>query len=214
MAIATEGKTAALWTNFFKSQWKNIIKNRNDRLAWGSTTNTNGLCKAHQLGELIEASYKAVYEGVLRWKKKEVEDEFRKIKTQNKNKITFIIGGANSGKTSFALELLNKAPKKVSKIYLATGEAFDEEMKEKIEHHKKERLGMDIQTLEEPWDLQKAWSEISSDSVVLLDCLTTWTTNLLFHHEKNGCPNHNPKTLSKQDLTLLVQKHLKGRNAF
>ena len=131
------------------------------------------------------------------------------MRHKTRTKITFIIGGANSGKTSFALELLNKAPKEVSKIYLATGEAFDEEMKEKIEHHKKERLGMDIQTLEEPWDLQKAWSEISSDSVVLLDCLTTWTTNLLFHHEKNGCPNHNPKTLSKQDLTLLVQKHFK-----
>ena len=98
-----------------------------------------------------------------------------------KAKITFVIGGANSGKTGFSLKLLNEHSKKV---YLATGQAFDDEMKLKIKKHKEERLGMDITTIEEPFNLKNVWKEIDKDSVVLLDCLTMWGTNV-FYSGKN-----------------------------
>ena len=84
-----------------------------------------------------------------------------------KAKITLVIGGANSGKTGFSLKLLNEHSKKV---YLATGQAFDDEMKLKIKKHKEERLGMDITTIEEPLNLKNVWKEIDKDSVVLFDC--------------------------------------------
>ena len=88
-----------------------------------------------------------------------------------------MIGGANSGKTLFSLKLLNEHSKKV---YLATGQAFDDEMKLKIENHKKERLGMNIVTIEEPRNLKNVWKEIDENTVVLLDCLTTWGSNVLY----------------------------------
>ena len=92
MAIATEGKTAAVMDSsiFSKVSGKISTGTGTDCLAVGSHQSKTPMviCGKHtKLGELIgKASYKAVYEGVLRWKKrKEVEDEFRKIKTQNKN---------------------------------------------------------------------------------------------------------------------------------
>ena len=55
----------------------------------------------------------------------------------SKGRITFILGGSRSGKSSFALECASKLPG--SKAFIATAQAFDEEMKERIERHKKER---------------------------------------------------------------------------
>jgi len=92
-------------------------------------------------------------------------------------KITFVIGGARSGKSSFAL----REAEKISgpKAYIATAQALDDEMKERIRKHKDER-GAGWDTLEEYLNVADLISEVSSKyGVIVLDCLTLWLSNLL-----------------------------------
>lgn len=90
-------------------------------------------------------------------------------------KFIFVIGGARSGKTSFALGLAASMPG--PRRYLATAEALDGEMLERIGRHKKERQG-DWVTVEEPLQIV---SKVNGEEngVVLIDCLTLWVSNLL-----------------------------------
>ncbi|MBI5633468.1 MAG: bifunctional adenosylcobinamide kinase/adenosylcobinamide-phosphate guanylyltransferase [Nitrospirae bacterium] len=93
------------------------------------------------------------------------------------SKITFVIGGARSGKSSFALNRASELPGK--KVYIATAQAFDEEMKERITKHKEER-NSDWDTIEESMNLAEVLRTASSThDVVLIDCLTLWLSNLL-----------------------------------
>ena len=107
--------------------------------------------------------------------------------------ITFIIGGARSGKSSFALNLANNCtsgkegvrggdeisstPKKA---YIATAQALDDEIKERIDKHRKERPS-EWMTFEEPLNISALIKDIQDKyDVILLDCLTLWLSNLLF----------------------------------
>lgn len=109
--------------------------------------------------------------------------------------ITFIIGGARSGKSSFALNLANNGtsakegvrrgdtvshtPKKA---YIATAQALDDEMKERIEKHKKGR-SPDWTTLEEPLNIVALIKDIQDKyDVILFDCLTLWLSNLMLNN--------------------------------
>jgi adenosylcobinamide kinase/adenosylcobinamide-phosphate guanylyltransferase len=89
---------------------------------------------------------------------------------------TFILGGARSGKSSFAEGLIEASG--MDAVYLATGRAWDDEMSARIGQHK-ERRGSSWITIEEPFDLigilQK---ECADNRAVLVDCLTLWLTNL------------------------------------
>ena len=90
--------------------------------------------------------------------------------------LTFVLGGARSGKSMFAEGLVGTAPEPV---YLATAEALDDEMSEKIQLHR-ERRGAHWLTVEEPLDIGDALRRHAGrDSPVLLDCLTLWLSNLL-----------------------------------
>jgi len=92
-------------------------------------------------------------------------------------KVIFIIGGARCGKSSFALKEASKI--QGQKAYMATAEALDEEMKERIAKHKKERKA-DWDTYEEPVRIADALSDLKSRySVVIIDCLTIWLSNLI-----------------------------------
>jgi adenosylcobinamide kinase/adenosylcobinamide-phosphate guanylyltransferase len=92
-------------------------------------------------------------------------------------KIVFVIGGARSGKSSFALKEASRI--KGRKAYIATAEAIDDEMKERIERHRNER-NTEWETLEEPIRISDVLSEIKDKySVAILDCLTVWLSNLL-----------------------------------
>ncbi|MBF0530439.1 MAG: bifunctional adenosylcobinamide kinase/adenosylcobinamide-phosphate guanylyltransferase [Deltaproteobacteria bacterium] len=92
--------------------------------------------------------------------------------------ITLILGGAKSGKTSLALAKCLEPPPPW--IYLATAEARDGEMTERITRHKAER-GPGWRTMEEPLYPVEALSRLKPGeaSVVLLDCLTLWLSNLM-----------------------------------
>ncbi len=93
-------------------------------------------------------------------------------------KISLVIGGANSGKTSFSLDLLNRNS---NKYYLATAQLLDDEIKQKVKDHQLERQGMDIKTIENHGSLEKVWTSVESDAVILMDCLTTWMTNHIYN---------------------------------
>ncbi len=90
--------------------------------------------------------------------------------------ITFVLGGARSGKSLYAERLLDKHAKK---IYLATAEAGDAEMAARIEEHRKRR-GPGWETVEEPLDLAAALgAHARPGQPVLVDCLTLWLANIM-----------------------------------
>jgi adenosylcobinamide kinase/adenosylcobinamide-phosphate guanylyltransferase len=92
-------------------------------------------------------------------------------------KMILITGGCRSGKSRFALDYANQHFSK--KLYLATCEALDEEMAQRIEHHKKMR-GPEWRTVEEPIDIvDQIGLHGTGVEVILLDCLTLWLSNLL-----------------------------------
>lgn len=96
----------------------------------------------------------------------------------------FITGGARSGKSRFAeqLSLEFGAPL----CYLATAQALDSEMGERISRHQ-QRRGNDWQTTEEPLHLTQALACCDGNyKAVLVDCLTLWLTNLLLLYEDLG----------------------------
>jgi adenosylcobinamide kinase/adenosylcobinamide-phosphate guanylyltransferase len=91
--------------------------------------------------------------------------------------ITFIIGGARSGKSSFALHKASQV--EGMKAFIATAEALDDEMKERITKHKFERSS-EWDTYEEPLKIAAALSDTKDKySAIVLDCLTIWLSNVL-----------------------------------
>jgi adenosylcobinamide kinase/adenosylcobinamide-phosphate guanylyltransferase len=96
-------------------------------------------------------------------------------------KIVLIIGGARSGKSSFALKEASKI--RGDKAYIATAEALDSEMQERIERHRRDRgSGWDV--YEEPSGLADILSDIGDRySVVVIDCLTLWLSNVLLRQQ-------------------------------
>jgi adenosylcobinamide kinase/adenosylcobinamide-phosphate guanylyltransferase len=91
--------------------------------------------------------------------------------------ITFILGGARSGKSRFALEKASACTGK--KIYIATAQAIDDEMKERIKKHKEER-SEDWITFEEPLNISVMISDTNKkNDIIIVDCLTLWLSNLL-----------------------------------
>lgn len=88
-----------------------------------------------------------------------------------------VLGGARSGKTSFAETLaLNSGAKPA---YLATAEALDDEMRDRVRGHRSQRASRFV-TVEEPVALSAALvGTAATHDVILVDCLTLWISNLL-----------------------------------
>jgi adenosylcobinamide kinase / adenosylcobinamide-phosphate guanylyltransferase len=90
---------------------------------------------------------------------------------------TLVLGGARSGKSRFAEALVAGHPGR--HVYLATAEAGDAEMAERIRRHRARR-GPDWTTIEEPLDLPRALGSAAQvNAAVLVDCLTLWLSNLM-----------------------------------
>jgi len=89
--------------------------------------------------------------------------------------VTLILGGARSGKSRHAERMMVALPPPWT--YIATGQAFDDEMRDRIAEHRRRR-GDGWQTIEAPVDLADALAQAGS-SPVLIDCLTLWLTNLM-----------------------------------
>ena len=95
---------------------------------------------------------------------------------------TMVIGGASSGKSSFAERLVMSQPG--PHIYLATARAFDDEMREKIASHQRDRENAGWITIEEPLRIQAAISNLPKDVSILIDCATMWLNNLLMDDQE------------------------------
>jgi adenosylcobinamide kinase / adenosylcobinamide-phosphate guanylyltransferase len=91
--------------------------------------------------------------------------------------ITLILGGARSGKSQKGEALVTALPPPW--IYVATAQAFDDEMRERIAAHRARR-GPGWITVEEPLELPKSIShEATVGRPMLVDCLTLWLSNLM-----------------------------------
>ncbi|MEA1867981.1 MAG: bifunctional adenosylcobinamide kinase/adenosylcobinamide-phosphate guanylyltransferase [Thermodesulfobacteriota bacterium] len=98
---------------------------------------------------------------------------------------TLILGGAQSGKSKYALRLGEEYIKATTNkdtaggLYVATAQPLDQEMEEKIQRHKLER-GAQWKTAEEPTEVPDIIRQCSgSYPVILVDCLTLWMSNLM-----------------------------------
>ena len=118
---------------------------------------------------------------------------------------TLIIGGARSGKSAYAERLAVASKKRV--VYIATAQAGDDEMKSRIAHHR-ERRDVGWTTVEESIELAQAIEKHSGpDTLILVDCLTVWLSNLVFS-EARTFPEVGmiePPAAFQQQRTLLLK---------
>lgn len=89
-----------------------------------------------------------------------------------------VLGGARSGKSRYAQARAEASG--LERTFIATAQAFDDEMRDRIARHREDRANSKWQTVEAPIRLPEAIGQWSGpDKVLLVDCLTLWTTNLL-----------------------------------
>jgi adenosylcobinamide kinase / adenosylcobinamide-phosphate guanylyltransferase len=91
--------------------------------------------------------------------------------------LELILGGARSGKSALAVKRAVASACPV--IFIATAQPGDEEMRERIERHRRERPAEWI-TYEEPVRLAAALRTITPGAFLVIDCLTLWIANVLF----------------------------------
>lgn len=112
------------------------------------------------------------------------------------NAIELILGGARSGKSSYAERQAERQAEKRTAaesrdvIYIATAQAWDEEMKQRIQLHRQQRPE-NWHTYEEPLALAERLAKIQQQqpgAIILLDCLTLWVTNCLLENDGQHWP--------------------------
>ncbi|KAJ50329.1 adenosylcobinamide kinase/adenosylcobinamide-phosphate guanylyltransferase [Clostridium tetanomorphum] len=118
-------------------------------------------------------------------------------------KIILVTGGARSGKSSFAENILKD---KEDVLYIATSIVTDEEMKDRVKKHR-ERRNKNWETYEGYLDLHKAL-ENSNCKYVLLDCVTIMTTNIMFREERDF------DTISMEEVDKITLKIKEEINKF
>ncbi|QGM96430.1 bifunctional adenosylcobinamide kinase/adenosylcobinamide-phosphate guanylyltransferase [Methylocystis parvus] len=91
--------------------------------------------------------------------------------------LTFILGGARSGKSAYAESLIMAHPGPW--FYIATAQAFDDEMRERINIHQARRGG-DWRTIEAPQLLPEAVIDAPANAPLMIDCLAIWLSNRMF----------------------------------
>ena len=95
-------------------------------------------------------------------------------------KATLVLGGARSGKSSFAQTAAETQAREHGGrlVMIVTAQAFDDEMAARIAQHREDR-GDVWRTMESPHDLPSALAALSADDVAVVDCLTLWLSNLM-----------------------------------
>nr|WP_312294079.1 bifunctional adenosylcobinamide kinase/adenosylcobinamide-phosphate guanylyltransferase [Brevundimonas diminuta] len=92
--------------------------------------------------------------------------------------LTLVLGGARSGKSGYAQRQAEQAAEAAGRppVFIATAEAFDDEMRDRIARHQAER-GQGWRQVEAPLDLAEAVRALSAKDVAVVDCLTLWLSN-------------------------------------
>jgi adenosylcobinamide kinase (EC 2.7.1.156) len=112
------------------------------------------------------------------------------------SRIVLFTGGARSGKSMCAEQYAARLSEHVT--YLATAEAVDDEMRERIAHHRRRRPAA-WKTIEAPRNVAVALASLAPGSVVLLDCLSLLVSNLLLAHE------NAPMPFVEQELSAILK---------
>lgn len=97
--------------------------------------------------------------------------------------LVLLLGGARSGKSRLALELAAAGDADVT--FVATAEALDEEMAERIAAHRTERPN-GWATLEEPLELERALDQVAPGATCIVDCLSLWVSNQLLRGDSSA----------------------------
>lgn len=105
----------------------------------------------------------------------------RRHNGQSTSRRILILGGARSGKSSFAEELAKKSDNPVTVI--ASAQAFDEDMRARITEHRRSRPGS-WRTIEEPIQLASALARVPASDTAVVDCITVWLGNM-FHEGRS-----------------------------
>lgn len=126
-------------------------------------------------------------------------DDLRTATQPASARLILILGGARSGKSTFAERLAASARSSVA--FIATATASDGEMRERIARHRASRPAH-WQTLEEPLNLPAAVSRAAElADVLLLDCMTLWLTNwLLQQHGTHDAEQVTASMLFSEDV--------------
>jgi len=116
--------------------------------------------------------------------------------------LTLVLGGARSGKSSYAEGLMSALP--LPWAYVATAEALDDEMHQRIAHHQARRGAGWVQ-YEAPLDIAATLSGDAADQPCLVDCLTLWLSNLM-HAERDIVRETNTliSALSKRSAPCIM----------
>src|SRR5665648_259818 len=123
----------------------------------------------------------------------------RRANIMSRGKLIFITGGARSGKSNFAEKTAMSSGKSVA--YLATAQPLDKEMAFRIKKHKEKRLNT-WETYEEPIEVRELVSRLGLEKeVILIDCLTLLTSNLLLREEDKV---EDPKW--QEEILLEIEK--------
>ncbi|MCD6292463.1 MAG: bifunctional adenosylcobinamide kinase/adenosylcobinamide-phosphate guanylyltransferase [Deltaproteobacteria bacterium] len=100
------------------------------------------------------------------------------MKKDNQTSSILVGGGARSGKSSFAQKMAEDLPGR--RVYLATAQALDQEMEQRIAKHQADRGSAWHATLEEPLNLTECLQRAGTDfDIILVDCITLWLANLM-----------------------------------
>ena len=109
--------------------------------------------------------------------------------------LVLLLGGARSGKSALAVERGRAWDGPVTLI--ATGEAGDAEMAERIRRHQAERPAA-WSTVEEPLDLAGALARLDRESAALIDCLSLWVANLLGRGDRDDVVEDQSRSVAEQ----------------
>jgi adenosylcobinamide kinase / adenosylcobinamide-phosphate guanylyltransferase len=118
--------------------------------------------------------------------------------------LTFLLGGARSGKSALAIELASQWSGPVT--FIATGEARDAEMAERIRQHRRERPAT-WATVEEPVELASALEAAPPASAVVVDCLSLWVANIL-DADVEARSTHAVAAATRRGRTIVVSNEV------
>lgn len=99
-------------------------------------------------------------------------------------RLILVTGGTRSGKSDFAQKLAESLSG--PRYFVATCPKIDPEMDDRIRRHQRARAHADWKTVEEETDLAKIFEQVNEAGVCLIDCLTLWVNNLLYHEKTSG----------------------------